>query len=182
MSFDDTGRYRRLFAGRRKPKAPRHTASRNVRWLDSLCPLGSNNGQNTQECADLPALFDIFFSPGAGAKTARSPSTSPRCAPISLTSYPQPRTLILALLHVSRIKSNRGPWYPCSVCAKSVGSNSFECSLCTLWVYWRCSGMSRRSDYTGNGVWRCPRFVPAPVATPPPANPQNHPPAYPHHV
>ena len=34
--------------------------------------------------------------------------------------------------------------YPCAVCRNGVRCNAIQCSLCTLWVHKKCSGISGR--------------------------------------
>ena len=114
----------------------------------------------------------------------------PRDLRLPLRDPPQYPSLVIRNQGLSSLPSSRSPesnetqvfFFPCFVCAKGVGSNSFECSLFALCVNGSCSGMSRKSDYTGNSVWRCPRCAPAPVVAPLSANSQNPQPADPHHL
>jgi len=43
--------------------------------------------------------------------------------------------------------------FPCSICMKSVGSNSIQCSNCNIWVHKKCSGVKGRLKT--DGEYKC---------------------------
>jgi hypothetical protein len=58
------------------------------------------------------------------------------------------------LLRAGDVERNPGPVaYPCSMCAKGVGSPSVECSQCNMWVHLRCSGL--KSYKARTEAWKC---------------------------
>jgi hypothetical protein len=51
------------------------------------------------------------------------------------------------------LKEDSGKW-PCAVCRKGVGSNSFECVQCQKWVHQACGGV--KGNLKTNVKYRCP--------------------------
>ena len=86
---------------------------------------------------DRPLTSSTFFQ-----TTLLSPSFHPK--PLHYSSHP-PLILIFMLLFISGdIHPNPGPIDPCSVCSHRVtwGNRSVQCTNCSLWVHFPCSGLS----------------------------------------
>src|SRR5580698_5688729 len=51
------------------------------------------------------------------------------------------------------LQEDSGKW-PCAVCRKGVGSNSFECVQCKKWVHKACGGV--KGSLKASVKYRCP--------------------------
>ena len=74
------------------------------------------------------------------------------------------RLLILLLLLMSgNVHPNRGPIFPCSVCAGNVTwrGKSVQCCTCSKWVHLRCSQLSLSKFRTldSSHSWSCPLLL-----------------------
>ena len=75
-----------------------------------------------------------------------------------LITGPDYDPLFLLLALVGDVHPNPGPSrYPCSVCFKNATSQgtSYLCTICSHWVYSRCSGLRNAADYRKANGWIC---------------------------
>ena len=78
------------------------------------------------------------------------------------------------------------PRYPCSICSLEVGKDSLKCSICSKWVHFSCSSLTRADFHkicaAGSPMgWNCPACLNGDVVSPThrPASPRLVSPALP---
>ena len=114
------------------------------------CPMRGHIWTAFLNPIDCPPISSTFFR--------TTPSFHPK--PLHYSSHP-PLILIFMLLLISGdIHPNPGPIDPCSVCSCRViwGNRLVQCTNCSLWVHFSCSGLSPADFYkiSLGHSWTCP--------------------------